>query len=112
MIDWSEEKLRSTQTTFAYTFSYKLHKDYRRCAVTSLAPEHLLCLSPKLSVPQQLPLAPLFPLSPHSFPPSLHVVMAGLYFSTLSSLPFSASPTLLIPTTILVKKIEVMVKQE
>ena len=43
MIDWSEEKLRSTQTTFAYIFSYKLHKDYRRCAVTSLAPDTWPC---------------------------------------------------------------------
>jgi hypothetical protein len=38
------------------------------------------------------------PLVPHSLPPSLHVVMASLYFSTLSfSLPSSASATLLIP---------------
>jgi hypothetical protein len=38
-----------------------------------------------------------FPLAPppHSLPPSLHAVIAGLYFSTLSSsLPFSAPTTL------------------
>ena len=44
-----------------------------------------------------LPLAPLPPLSPHSLPPSLHVAMAGFYSSSLSSLPFSASTTLLTP---------------
>ena len=49
------------------------------------------CFSP-------LPLAPLLPFSPHSFTPSLYVVMASLYFSTLSfSLPFSASTILLTP---------------
>jgi hypothetical protein len=32
----------------------------------------------------------MFPLSSHSLPPSFHVVMADLYFSTLSlSLPLS-----------------------
>ena len=49
------------------------------------------CFSP-------LPLAPLLPFSPHSFTPSLYVVMADLYFSTLSfSLLFSASTILLTP---------------
>jgi hypothetical protein len=45
-----------------------------------------------------LPLVLLHPLSPHSLHPSLHMVMAGLYFSMHSfTLPFSVSATLLAP---------------
>ena len=62
------------------------------------------CLAPSLSLAtlavlplSLLPLVPLLPISPHSLLPSLHVVMASLYFSTLSALTFSASATPLIP---------------
>ena len=60
------------------------------------------CLPPPLSLTAasclHLSLALLGSSLSPSFPPSLHVVMAGLYFSTLFlSLPFSASTTLLPP---------------
>ena len=60
------------------------------------------CLPPPHSlVLLLLAFFPLFPLCPHYLSASLHVVMAGLYFSTLSfSLPFSASTTLLTPLPI------------
>ena len=84
----------------------KLHPQLLGNSQVGLAEYKRGCLTPPLSLSplpsytlaSLLPLAPLCPLSLHSLSPSLHMVMACLYSSTLSfALPFSAATTLLTP---------------